>query len=156
MKHLETFVNEKLRVTKSSGIPDLTAIIKSTNKEEYNLYCKNLIEYLKNDSDLPVAELKDWQNGLKKLARKYKNSYDTFLWVHSTGFICYGTWEEMYSVYWSRLKRGTKNYIIGGEGFKDFACNDQELMQSKGVFILTENKEFMDQIDILRQKSEPE
>lgn len=155
MRNLETFVNEKLRVTKGSGIPDLTTILECTDKEEYNLYCKNLIEYLKNDSDLPVAELIDWQNGLKKLARKYKNSYDTFLWV-LRDFICYGTWDEMYSVYWSRIKKGTKNYIIGGEGFKDFACNDQELIQSKGVFILTENKEFMDQIEILKQKSEPE
>lgn len=155
MRKLETFVNEKLRVTKSSGIPDLTAIIESTNKEEYKLQCKNLIEYMKNDSDLPVAELIDWQNGLKKLARKYKNSYDTFLWVLDD-YICYGTWDEMYSVYWSRLKKGTKNYIVGGDGFKDFACNDQELMQSKGIFILTENKEFMEQIDILKQKSEPE
>lgn len=155
MRKLETFVNEKLRVTKSSGIPDLTAIIKCTNKEEYKLQCENLIEYLKNDSDLPLAELKDWQNGLKKLARKYENSYDTFLWVMDD-YICYGTWDEMYSVYWSRLKKGTKNYIVGGDGFKDFTCNDQEIIQSKGVFILTENKEFMEQIDILKQKSEPE
>lgn len=155
MRKLEEFVNEKLRITKGSGIPDLTAIIECTNVEEYKLQCKNLIEYLKNDTDLLVAELIDWQNGLKKLARKYKNSHDTFLWV-LRDFICYGTWDEMYSVYWSRIKKGTKNYIIGGEGFKDFACNDQELMQSKGVFILTENKEFMDQIEILKQKSEPE
>lgn len=155
MRKLETFVNEKLKVTKSSGIPDLTTIIECTNVEEYKLQCKNLIEYLKNDSDLPVAELIDWQNGLKKLARKYQRGYDTFLWV-LRDFICYGTWDEMYSMYWSRIKKGTKNYIIGGEGFNDFACNDQELMQSKGVFILTENKEFMEQIEILKQKSVPE
>lgn len=155
MKKLETYVNEKLRVTTNSSVPNLTALIESTNIEEYKLHLKNLIEYLKNDSDLPVAELKDWQNGLKKLARKYQRGYDTFLWVIND-FLCYGTWDEMYSVYWSRLKKGTKNYIVGGEGFKDFACNDQELIQSKGVFILTENKEFMGQIDILRQKSEQE
>lgn len=152
MRKLETFVNEKLRVTKSSGVPDLTAIIECTNKEEYKFHCKNLIEYLKNDSDLPLAELIDWQNGLKRLAVKYQKSYDTFLWV-LRNFICYGTWEDMYSMYWSRLKRGVKNYIIGGEGFNDFSCNDEELMQSKGVFIITENKEFMEQIEILKQKS---
>lgn len=155
MIKLETFVNEKLKVTAGRTVPDLVAIVESTDKKEFDYRCQQLLEYLKNDTDLPVAELKDWQNDLKRLARKYQNSYDTFLWV-LRDFVCYGTWDEMYSVYWSRLKKGTKNYIIGGEGFKDFACNDQELMQSKGVFILTENKEFMKQIDILRQKSEPE
>ena len=155
MRKLETFVNEKLRVTTSPTVPDLVALIECTNKEEYKLHCENLIEYLKNDSDLPVAELKDWQNGLKKLARKYSKGYDTFLWVLRE-FVCYGTWDEMYSVYWSRLKKGTKNYNIGGDGFKDFGCNDQELSETGGVYIITENKEFMDQIDILRQKSVPE
>jgi len=155
MRKLEVFVNEKLKVTKSSGIPDLIALLESTNKEEYKLHCENLIEYLKNDSDLPVAELIDWQNGLKRLARKYKNSYDTFLWVLGE-FVCYGTWDEMYSIYWSILKNGTKNYVIGGEGFNDFACNDQELSTTGGVYILTENKEFMEQTEILKQKSVPE
>lgn len=155
MRKLETFVNEKLKVTKGSIVPDLIAIVESTDNKEYRLQCKNLIEYLKDESDLPIAELKDWQNGLKKLARKYKNSYDTFLWVHQD-FISYGTWDELYAVHWSRLKRGVKNYTIGGDGFKDFVCNDQELTQSKGVFILTENNELMEQIDILKQKSKPE
>lgn len=154
MRKLETFVNEKLRVTKSSVVPDLVALVESKDKKDYESRRQQLLEYLKNDSDLPVAELIDWQNGLMKLAKKYQRGYDTFLWIQY-GFICYGTWDDMYSVYWSRLKRGVRNYINGGEGFKDFACNAKELTESKGVFIITENKELLEQIDILIQKSEP-
>lgn len=155
MRKLETFVNEKLRVIKGPTVPNLIAIVESKDRKEFDSRCQELLEYLKNDSDLPVAELKDWQNGLKKLARKYRNSYDAFLWVFEN-FICYGTWDSMYSMYWSRLNKLVKNYINGGDGFKDFACNDKEITESKGVFIITENKEFMEQIDILKQKSEPE
>ena len=155
MRKLETFVNEKLRVTKGPTVPDLIAIVESKDRKEFQSRCKQLSEYLNNDSDLPLAELKDWQNGLKKLARKYKTSYDTFLWVFQD-VIIYGTWDDIYNVYWSRIKEGVKNYNDGGSGFKDFACNDQELTESKGVYIITEDTEFMEQIDILKQKSDPE
>ena len=154
MRKLETFVNEKLRITKGSVVPDLIALIETKDKKDYKYRCQQLLEYVKNDSELPIAEIVDWQNGLKKLARKYQRGNDTFLWVQED-FIFYGTWDDMYSLYWSRLKKGIRNYINGGEGFKDFACNDKELIESKGVFIITENKEFMEQIDYLKQKSEP-
>ena len=152
MRKLETFVNEKLRVTKGPTVPDLIAIVESKDRKEFQSRCKQLSEYLNNDSDLPLAELKDWQNGLKKLARKYKTSYDTFLWCFQD-FIIYGTWDDMYNVYWSRIKEGVKNYNDGG-GFSDFSTNDAEISESGGVYIITENKELLEQIDILKQKSE--
>ena len=154
MRKLETFVNEKLRITKSS-VPDLIALIESKDKNDYESRLQQLLEYLKNDSELPVAEMIYWQNGLKKLARKYLRGYDTFLWIIND-FMCYGTWDDMYSVHWSRLKHGVRNYIIGGEGFKDFAANDNEISENGGVYIITENKELLEQIDILKQKSDPE
>ena len=153
MRKLETFVNEKLRVTKASGVPNLISILESTNRKEYNLQCENLLAYLKDDSGLPVAELEDWDNAYKKLERKYQNTDDTFLWVRGS-LIHYGTWDKMYNMYWSRLIDGVKNYRIDKDGFKNFACNDQEIMESKGVFIITENKELLKQIDILMKKSE--
>ena len=67
--------------------------------------------------------------------------------------IDYGTWDEMYSIYWSRVKNGIRNFINAREGFKDFICNDDEIMQSKGVFIITENEELMKQIDIVKKKA---
>jgi hypothetical protein len=69
--------------------------------------------------------------------------------------MCYGTWDDMYSVHWSRLKRGVRNYINGGDGFKDFAANDNEISENGGVYIITENKELLKQLDYLKQKSEP-
>lgn len=153
MRKLETFVNEKLRVTKSS-VPNLVALIESKDKTEYTFRLQQLLDYLKNDNDLHIAELIDWHSGLKKLARKYQRGYDTFLWILND-FMCYGTWDDMYSVHWSRLKRGVRNYINGGDGFKDFACNDKEISENGGVYIIIDNKEFMEQIDYLKQKSEP-
>lgn len=153
MRKLETFVNEKLRVTKSS-VPDLIALIESKDKNDFTVRLQQLLEYLKNDSELPIAELIDWQNGLKKLAKKYQRGYDTFLWIQY-GFICYGTYDELYYVY---VDKRTRRIIVNIEaeyGFKDFACNTKELTESKGVFIITENKELLDQVDILKQKSEP-
>ena len=82
MRKLETYINEKLKVTKGSGVPNLISIIASNNREEFNLQIKNLLEYLKDDSDLPIADLEDIENGhFKKIDSKYKNRNDTFLYV---------------------------------------------------------------------------
>ena len=153
MRKLETYINEKLKVTKGSGVPNLISIIASNTREEFKLQLKNLLEYLKDDSDLPIAELDGYQNDFKILAAKYKNGNDTFLWVRND-FIYYGTWDESYSVYWSRNNNIVKAITNGREGFKDFVCTDREIMQSKGVFIITENPVLMKQIDILKKKAE--
>ena len=153
MRKLEEFVIEKLKVTKGSGVPNLLSILESDNREEFNLQLKKLLEYLKDDSDLPIAELDGYQNDFKILATKYKNGNDTFLWVRNN-FIYYGTWDESYSVCWSRNNNIVKTITNGREGFKDFICTDREIMQSKGVFIITENEELLKQIDILKKKAE--
>ena len=153
MIKLETYINEKLKVTKGSGVPNLISILESVNREEFNLQLKKLLEYLKDDSDLPIADLEDGQNGYKKLDMKYQNRNDTFLWVENT-LIYYGTWDESYSTYWSRNNNIVKTITNGREGFKDFVCTDREIMQSKGVFIITENEELLKQIDILKKKAE--
>ena len=153
MRKLETYINEKLKVTKGSGVPNLLSILESNNRKEFNLQLKNLLEYLKDDSDLPIAELDGYQNDFKILGTKYKNGNDTFLWVRNN-FIYYGTWDESYSVYWSRNNNVVKAITNGREGFKDFVCTDREIMQSKGVFIITENDDLMKQIDILKKKAE--
>ena len=155
MKNLEEFVIEKLKVTKGSGVPNLISIIASNNREEFNLQLKNLLEYLKDDSDLPIADLEDIENGrFKKIDSKYKNRNDTFLYVYGK-LIDYGTWDEMYSIYWSRVKKTVNNFNNGMEGFKDFITDDTELKRSKGVFIITKNEELMKQIDILKKKADP-
>ena len=153
MRNLETYINEKLKVTKGSGVPNLISILESNTREEFNLQLKKLLEYLKDDSDLPIADLEDGQNGYKKLDMKYQNRNDTFLWVENT-LIYYGTWDESYSTYWSRNNNIVKTITNGREGFKDFICTDREIMQSKGVFIITENEELLKQIDILKKKAE--
>ena len=153
MRKLEEFVIEKLKVTKGSGVPNLISILEFANREEFNLQLKKLLEYLKDDSDLPIADLEDDQNGYKKLDMKYQNRNDTFLWVENT-LIYYGTWDESYSTYWSRNNNIVKTITNGREGFKDFICTDREIMQSKGVFIITENEELLKQIDILKKKAE--
>ena len=153
MRKLETYINEKLKVTKGSGVPNLISILEFVNREEFNLQLKKLLEYLKEDSDLPIADLEDCQNGYKKLDMKYQNRNDTFLWVENT-LIYYGTWDESYSTYWSRNNNIVKTITNGREGFKDFICTDREIMQSKGVFIITENEELLKQIDILKKKAE--
>ena len=154
MRKLETYVNEKLRVTKGSGIPNLLSILESTNREEFNLQLINLLECLKDDSNLPIADLEEVHDDLKKLDEKYQNGNDTFLWV-TDKLMQYGTWDELYSVYWSRANNSIRNYNSGVEGFKSFLCYYTERLYSKGVFILTENKELMKQINYLMQKAEP-
>ena len=82
MRNLETFVNEKLRVAKSSFIPDLISFLESKTKKEFESKCKQLVEYLKNDSGLPMAELEVRKTGFKQLLREYENAHDTFLCVN--------------------------------------------------------------------------
>ena len=154
MIKLEEFVIEKLKVTKGSGIPNLLSILESTNREEFNLQLINLLECLKDDSNLPIADLEEVHDDLKKLDEKYQNGNDTFLWV-TDKLMQYGTWDELYSVYWSRANNSIRNYNSGVEGFKSFLCYYTERLYSKGVFILTENKELMKQINYLMQKAEP-
>lgn len=158
MKRLEEFVNEKLRITKGladrSITPDLKAILKSKDANDYESRCKQLIEYLNNGSDLPVAELIDWNNGHKRISRKYQNSDDIFLCVFET-FIFYGTWDNKYSTYWSSLNNSVRN-LIDGDGFSDFSTNDNEMSESGGIYIITENNELVKHIDYLIEHAELE
>lgn len=158
MRKLEEFVNEKLRITKRltdrSASPDLTAILKSKDANDYESRCKQLIEYLNNGSDLPVAELIDWNNGHKRISRKYQNTDDIFLCVFET-FIFYGTWDNKYSTYWSSLNNSVRN-LIDGDGFSDFSTNDNEISESGGIYIITENKELVKHIDYLIEHAELE
>ena len=160
MRKLEIYVNEKLRVTKSAVVPDLIAIVESKDINEFNSKCERLSKYLKNDSDLPTAELKDLKNNLnlKQLSRKYENVDDTFLWVYQSNrifLIFYGTWDDIYSMSWSKLTNGVKNYTSNLGGFKDFLCNDKEISNAGGVFIITENEVLLEQIDYLIKNAEP-
>lgn len=151
MRNLETFVNEKLRVAKSSFIPDLIAIVESKDINEFNSKCERLSKYLKNDSDLPMAELEYLNNGPKKLSKKYENTHDTFLWVKEDKYIFYSTLNAAYSLRWSGINNAAKCYNAGAHGFKEFTFNDQEISKSEGVYIITENAELMKQIDYLVQ-----
>ena len=154
--NLETFVNEKLRVAKSSFIPDLIALLESKDRNEFNSRCKQLIEYLKNDSGLPMAELEVSKTGFKQLLREYENGHDTFLWVNYPDGFFYGTWDDAYCMTYSTIKNGVKNYtrsII--KGFKDLVFDNEEIYKSGGVYIISENKELVKQIDYLIQKVEP-
>ena len=101
-----------------------------------------------------MAELEVRKTGFKQLLREYENDHDTFLWVDYPDGFFYGTWDESYSAYWSRNNNIVKTITNGREGFKDFVCTDREIMQSKGVFIITENDDLMKQIDILKKKAE--
>ena len=156
MIKLETYVNEKLRVTKNAGIPYLIALLESKDIKEYESKCEQLLEYLNNYSNLPIAELEGYKNSFKELSRKYENTYDTFLWVYQSNYIFrifYGTWDDIYSIRWSKVNNRIMNYDIrvGVGGFKEFTFNDQEISESGGVFIITENDELMEQIDYLIQ-----
>ena len=156
MRNLETFVNEKLRVTKGSGIPNLIALLESKDRNEFNSRCKQLIEYLKNDGDLPTAELEVRKTGFKQLLREYENTGDIFLLVHLPGSIFYGTWDDTYCITYSTVKNSVKNYTSSViKGFKDLVFDNEEISKSGGVYIITENSELMKQIDYLIQKVEP-
>ena len=159
MRNLETFVNEKLRVAKSSFIPDLIDILESKDIKEYESKCEQLLDYLNNYSNLPIAELEGYKNSFKELSRKYENTDDTFLWVYQSNHIFrifYGTWDDIYSMCWFKANNRIMNYDIrlGVGGFKEFTFNDQEISESGGVFIITENAELMEQIDYLIKNTE--
>ena len=155
MRKLETYVNEKLRVTKGSGIPNLISFLESKTKKEFDSKCEQLLAYLKKDSNLPIAELEDWKNSIIRLSRKYENADDTFLWVdYSTG-VFYGTYDDMYGIIYSKLKPGVRNYTSHVKGFKDVLLDDKDISASGGVFIITENEVLLEQIDYLMQNAEP-
>lgn len=149
MRKLKEFVIEKLRVTKSSYVPDLLALMDSKDKNEYESKYQQLLEYIKNDSDLPIAELEDWKNDLKRLSRKYENGYDLFLLL-SENFIFYGTWDEVYYMYRpiGKNQGRTRSY---GSGFSDFSVTETDISESGGIYIITENKELVEQVDYLIQ-----
>ena len=153
MRNLETYVNEKLRVTKSAVVPDLIAIVESKDINEFNSKCERLLDYLKNDSDLPIAELEVSAGGFKKLLREYENSYDTFLAIIEDT-IFFGEWGNAGYVSWDDNK-GRIEIVKLAYGFSAFATTDAEISKYGGVYIITENSELMKQIDILKKKAEP-
>ena len=155
MRNLETYVNEKLRVTKGSDIPNLISFLKSKDKKEFDSKGEQPLEYLKNDSDLPIAELEDYKNGIIRISRKYENSNDTFLWVDYSSGVFYGTYDDAYGIIYSKLKPGVINYTSRIKGFKDILFDDEDISRSEGVFIITENEVLMKQIDYLIKNAEP-
>ena len=154
MRKLEEFITEKLRVTKSSRELDLLDLVKCKTIKEYESKCLQLIKYLKDKSDLPIAELEDFKNSLKRLSVKYKNTNDTFLWV-LPWLVCYGTWGNAYFIQWDEKDNKVKNYNGSVDGFKEFRFIDKEMHETGGVFIITKNDDLMEQIDTLTKTSEP-
>ena len=152
MRKLETYVNEKLKVTKNSDIPDVIALLKSTDEKEFDSRCEQLLEYLKNDSGLPIAELQVRRGGFKEISTKYENGYDTFLVIIDEG-IYYGTWGILHYLSWNNLKGYVENgsYVYG---FNRFTMSDREISDYVGIFIITENKELLKQINYLMQTAE--
>ena len=157
MRKLEEFVIEKLRVTKRAYTPNLIAILESKDKKEFDSRSNQLLEYLKNDSDLPIADLDDFENGIKKrkLSKKYENGDDTFLYVQPDERVFYGTWDIMCVIRWFSFDNAARCYGTDEFGFNELSFDYQELFESGGVFIITENEELMKQIDILKKKVEP-
>ena len=153
MRKLETYLNEKLRVVKGSFMPDLIAIAESKTKQEFDSKYKRLLDYLKNDSDLPIAELEVSAGGFKKLLREYKNGYDTFL-VIIEDTIFFGEWGKAGYVSWDDNK-GRIEIVKLAHGFAAFTTTDVEISKYGGIYIITENSELMKQIDYLMQKAEP-
>ena len=156
MRKLEEFVIEKLRVTKRAYTPNLIAILESKDKKEFDSRSNQLLEYLKNDSDLPIADLEDFENGIKnrKLSKKYENEDDTFLYVQLDERIFFGAWDNMYVIRWFKIDNAAKCYVTDEFGFNKLSFDYQKLSESGGVFIITENEELMKQIDYVSQKSE--
>lgn len=152
MRKLEEFVIEKLRVTKSSREIDLVDLTECKTIKEYESKCLQLIEYLKDDSDLPIAELEEFKPGLKRLSLKYKDTYDTFLWIMEWNVV-YGTWDNVYTIRWSKNFNKVKTYNTSIDGFKEFGFNNQDISESGGIFVITENDDLMEQIDTLIKKS---
>ena len=72
MIKLETYVNEKLRVTKSSAVPDLIALVGSKNRKDFESRFKQIAEYLKYDSDLPIVEMEYRNNVIKNISKNMK------------------------------------------------------------------------------------
>ena len=155
MKKLEEFVIEKLKVTKGSGIPNLISFLESKNKKYFDSKCEHLLKYLKNDSDLPIAELEDWKNGIIRLSRKYENTNDTFLWVDYSIGVFYGTYNDMYGMIYSKLNPGVINYTSDVKGFKDVLLDDKDISVLGGIYIITKNEVLMEQIDYLIKNAEP-
>lgn len=157
MRKLEEFVIEKLRVTKRAYTPNLIAILESKDKQEFDSRSNQLLEYLKNDSDLPIADLEDFENGIKKrkLSKKYENGDDIFLYVQPYERVFYGIWDNMCVIRWFSFDNAARCYDTDEFGFNELSFDYQELSESGGVFIITENEELMRQIDILKKKVEP-
>ena len=156
MRKLEEFVIEKLRVTKRAYTPNLIAILESKDKKEFDSRSNQLLEYLKNDSDLPIADLEDFENGIKKrkLSKKYENGDDPFLYVQPNERVFFGVWDNMYVIRWFKNDNAAKCYVTNEFGFNELSFDYQELSESEGVFIITENEELLKQVDYVSQKSE--
>ena len=152
MIKLETYVNEKLRVTNDIYVPDLSALIESKNRKDFESRFKQLAEYLKYDSDLPIVEMEYRNNAIKNISKKYENEYDIFLAVLEN-FIFYGTWDSMYYISWNKGRERAEN-INFRDGFNTFIVSDNEIPEYGGVYIITENKELVKQINYLMQKAE--
>ena len=86
--------------------------------------------------------------------KKYGNGDDTFLYVQPNERVFFGVWDNMYVIRWFKNDNAAKCYVTDEFGFNELSFDYQELSESEGVFIITENEELMKQIDYASQTSE--
>ena len=139
-------LDELMRKLSSYGFSDDPSDYMWWNENKYSELMTDAL-LCEDNTEPSKRELEDWKNDLKRISRKYKNSYDTFL-MFSEDFIFYGTWDEVYYMYRpiGKNKVRTRSY---GSGFSDFSVNETEISESGGIYIITENTELVKQVDYL-------
>ena len=81
--------------------------------------------------------------------------HDTFLKVSYPDGFFYGTWDDMYVMAYSEIKNSIKNYTSSViKGFKKLVFDNTGISESEEVYIITKNKQLMEQINYLIQKAE--
>ena len=134
MRKLETFVNEKLKVSnKYVGDFNLVDFVNCDNLIEYEALLETLRKEIKENATL--APIKQGYDKLYTVVDSGKNLI--YIFINKRAFFI-GTYDNMYYVF---ADHRTKRIIVnteGNYGFKNFSMNDDEMNQWGGVYILPE------------------
>lgn len=134
MRNLETYVNEKLKVSKKYiGDINLVDFIKCENKIEFEALLEALRKELKENAML--APIK--QNIHNLYILKSPDPDRMYIMINNRAFFI-GTYDELYYVY---VDKRTRRIIVNIEaeyGFKDFTMNDEEKQEYGGIYYLPE------------------
>lgn len=151
MKQFNKYIFEKLKITSSDSDNNfLLDVFNSKSPDEFKRTKDILLNYI-NDNCFDAKLVKrNYHEYI--LDPSLENNNDTYIYVGEKA-VTFGTYKEAFILHYSTYFESTE-VAHEEEGFAGFITTAKKLIESIGVFIVTNEYSLLDQIEQLKTESE--